>query len=61
MIFTRQCKGAGEEVTFGCLHAANIPFKIFPVSLEVFHHEVFASKLKYKTQKPTSYCICMIV
>lgn len=45
MILAGQCKGMGEEITFGCLQAANFPFKVFPVSFEVFHHEVFASQL----------------
>lgn len=45
MVFVGQCEGAGEEITFGGLHVANIPFEIFPVSFEVFHHEVFASQL----------------
>lgn len=45
MILAGQCKGAGEKVTFGCLEAAKFSFKIFPMSFQVFHHEVFASQL----------------
>ena len=43
MIFTGQDEGAGEEVTFGRLHAPNVLLQTFPMSFEVFHHEVFAT------------------
>lgn len=42
MIFTGQNKGAGEKVTFGSLHMAEVLFQGFTMSPEIFHHEVFA-------------------
>lgn len=46
VIFTGQDEGAGEEVTFGRLHAADVLFQTFPMPFQVFHHEVFAAELK---------------
>lgn len=43
MILTGHCKSAREKITVGCFYATNLPFKLFLVSLEVFHHKIFAS------------------
>lgn len=45
MILTGHCKSAREKITVGCFYATNLPFKLFLVSLEVFHHKIFASQL----------------
>lgn len=59
MILAGQCKGAGKEITFGCLHAAYVPFKVFSVSFEVFHHEVFASQLERKKTESQKDCMTL--
>lgn len=51
VIFVGQDEGAGEKVTFGCLHGAKVLFQVFTVSFEVFHHEVFTAELKYESQR----------